>query len=498
MAIALHLDPRIQRQTMRIKLSSTDITQQDLQKGLPPKEGVPLVDLGSLMLYATRHTPVLPNVATVRLFKGQLTPDELQREALRISSNPYGLGRKLEMPRVPGARPLWRANPTPPEVPINPALKTDADVAAYFEDEMSIRLDPLEGRGWRLAAAPCGDDTLVTLGINHLYGSGRDIVMSLWGDDAMIVDEEGRTQYHGQMANGDFSHNLRGEALDLASRIRTGVTGIARLGSQAFTSPGEREPHGDAATARRPLDALLDKDKSRGKPSRQRVLALARVNLHDWREVAKEHSGSVLALQIAVTANLLREARRARGGPTHRPLRILIPVDLSDGADSHDPAAGLGPVELTSAGVTLPGGGSTHENLALVRETCDAAVEHARTEVEATGRVPVAPGMVDAMRLLPDALTTRAVVHVHSRFDGAASNLGIQHPNAAVIGSHTAFESYMVAFPLGSDLVLTMTSVGDELAIGVVADPSRLGAGAPLRERLLEELAAWGLEAKVR
>lgn len=134
----------------------------------------------------------------------------------------------------------------------------------------------------------------------------------------------------------------------------------------------------------------------------------------------------------------------------------------------------------------------------MVRETCDHAVAEARAEVAATGRVPVAPGMVDAMRLLPDALTTRAVVHVHSRFDGAASNLGIQHPNAAVIGSHTAFESYMVAFPLGSDLVLTMTSVGDELAIGVVADPSRLGAGAPLRERLAEELAAWGLEAKVR
>lgn len=483
---------------MRIKLSSTDITKSELQHEPSPTEGVPLVDLGSLMLYATRNTTVLPNVATIRLFKGHLTADELQREALRISSNPFGLGRKLEMPRVPGARPLWRANPIPPEVPINPALHTPEEVAAYFEDEMSVRLDPLEGRGWRLAAAPYGEDTLVTLGINHLYGSGRDIVMSVWGDESFVLDEEGRTQYHGQMANGNFRHSIRGEAKDLASRIRTGLTGIARLGSQAFTSPGEREPNGDAATARRPLDALLDKDKSRGKPSRQRVLALARVNLNDFRDVAKERSGSVLALQIAVTANLLREARRARGGPTHRPLRILIPVDLSDHADSHDPAAGLGPVELTSAGVTLPGGGSTHENLSLVRETCDHAVAEARAEVAATGRVPVAPGMVDAMRLLPDALTTRAVVHVHSRFDGAASNLGIQHPNAAVIGSHTAFESYMVAFPLGSDLVLTMTSVGDELAIGVVADPSRLGAGAPLRERLAEELAAWGLEAKVR
>lgn len=472
--------------------SSTIETTQQTSSG-----NVPLVDLGSLMLYATRHTTVMPNVATVRVFKGALTTEELQREARRIASNPFGLGRKLEMPRVPGARPVWRANPNPPDVTINPSVTDPADVSAYLDDEMSIRLDPLRGRGWRLAAAPLGEDTLVTMGINHLYGSGRDIVMSVWGDDAMAVDENGLTQYAGAMPD-EFRHDLRSEAFDLAARVKAGLGGIARLGGQAFTSPGDRDPGSDATTARRPLDALLDKDRSRGKPSQRRVVALARVDLEDWRDAARERGGSLLALQVAVTANLLREARRARGGPSHRPLRILIPVDLSDRSDSHDPAAGLGPVELTSAGVTLPGGGASHHDLLLVREECDRAVEEARAEVAATGRVPVAPGMVDAMRLLPDAVTTRAVIHVHSRFDGAASNLGIQHPNAAVIGDHTAFESYMFAFPLGSDLVLTMTSVGGELAIGVVADPSRLGAGPPLRERLEEELTSWGLKAAVR
>lgn len=458
---------------------------------------VPLMDLGSLMLYATRHTTVMPNVVTIRVFKGALTTDELQREAKRIASNPFGLGRKLVMPKIPGARPLWRANPTPPEVQINPAVNTPAEVAAYFDEVLSTRLDPLEGRGWRLAAAPLGEDTLVTLGINHLYGTGRDIVMSVWGDDAMEVDEDGHTRYYGALPE-KFRHDLKAEAFDLAARLRAGVGGIARLGGQTFTGPGDRDPRSDAATARKPLDALLDRDRSRGKPSQRRVLALARVDLEDWRAAARERGGNLLSLQVAVTANLLREARRARGGPSHRPLRILIPVDLSDREDSHDPAAGLGPVELTSAGVTLPGGTAVHHDLLLVREECDRAIDEARAEVEATGQVPVAPGMVDAMRLLPDALTTRAVVHVHSRFDGAASNLGIQHPNAAVIGDHTAYESYMCAFPLGSDLVLTMTSVGGELAIGVVADPSRLGAGAPLRERLHDELHSWGLEASVR
>jgi hypothetical protein len=449
------------------------------------------------MLYATQHTTVMPNVATIRIFKGALTTDELQREVKRIASNPFGLGRKLEMPRVPGARPLWRAQPDPPEVEIKPAVDTPEAVSAHLDEEMSVRLDPEANRGWRLAAAPAGEDTLVTLGINHLYGSGRDIVMSVWGDDAMEVDENGLTRYAGALPDLDFEHDIRQEALDLASRVRTGVTGIARLGGQLLSSSKGRSKHDDASTARKPLGAMMDKDPSRGKPSRKRVLALARVDLNEWREVAHEHSGNLLSLQVAVTANLLREARIARGGPVHRPLRILIPVDLSD-HEAHDPASGLGPVELTSAGVTLPGGAATHGDLSLVRETCDLAIDESRAEVEATGKVPVAPGAVDAMRLLPDSLTTRAVVRVHSQFDGAASNLGIQHPNASVIGDHRAYESYMVAFPLGSDLVMTMTSVGDELAIGVVADPSRLGAGAPLRARLYEELTAWGLETSVR
>ncbi|MFT4048249.1 MAG: hypothetical protein QM648_00235 [Solirubrobacterales bacterium] len=477
--------------------NATQTESAGITAEIAAKGNVPLVDLGSLMLYATRHTAVMPNVATVRVFKGALTTDELQREAKRIASNPLGLGRKLEMPRVPGARPLWRANPTPPEVKINPAVSDPAAVSNYLDDEMSIRLDPLKGRGWRLAAAPLGEDTLVTLGINHLYGSGRDIVLSVWGDDAMEVDADGLTRYAGVLP-AEMNHNLRAQALDLGSRVKAGLGGIARMGAQAFTSPGDRDPGSDAATARRPLDALLDKDRSRGKPSERRIVALARVDLEDWRAAARERGGNLLSLQVAVTANLLREARRARGGPTHRPLRILIPVDLADREDSHDPASGLGPVDLTSAGVTLPGGSAQHHDLLLVREECDRAIEEARAEVEATGRVPVAPGMVDAMRLLPDALTTRAVIHVHSRFDGAASNLGIQHPNAAVIGDHTAYESYMFAFPLGSDLVLTMTSVAGELAIGVVADPSRLGEGAPLRERLHNELTAWGLKAAVR
>src|SRR5271157_4160538 len=53
---------------------------------------VPLADLGSLLLYATRHTRVLPNIAVVQRFAGGIPLAAIEAETRRIASNPYGLG----------------------------------------------------------------------------------------------------------------------------------------------------------------------------------------------------------------------------------------------------------------------------------------------------------------------------------------------------------------------------------------------------------------------
>jgi hypothetical protein len=200
---------------------------------------------------------------------------------------------------------------------------------------------------------------------------------------------------------------------------------------------------------------------------------------------------------VAVTANLLRDARRARGGPTHRPLRLIIPVDLADRSGPAAPDATLGPVELTSAGIVLSGGLSSHGDLTEVRDTCRQAISAARAEVAATGKVPVAPGMVDAMRLLPDAITTRLVMRVHARFDGAVSGVGPVPEGMFHLGSHLARDVFLAGFPMGSDLSMTMGEFGGQLMISLLADPSRLGAGPSLRERLAVELEQWGVEARV-
>lgn len=456
------------------------------------------------MLYATRHTPVLPNIAVVRRFAGDIPLAGLEAEARLIASNPYGLGRCLMMPKVPGARPLWRANPDAPAVSIAPDAVDAAALATWLADEMSIRENPLDQPGWHLAAIRFDGFTYVSLVMNHLYGAGRDLMISIWGDwrkESPLLNGNGNGNGHRAPELRPLSvaaeHDIGEELVDLLKRIRTGTVGLARLATQSLPGPQRRRPHGEATTLRRPLSALTDRDASRGKPSTRRVAVVATLKAEAWEEAAARHGGTGPALQVAVTANLLREARRARGGDTFRPLRIIIPVDLTDRSVESAPDATMDSPELTSAEVVISGGLPVHSDLAEVKETCRRAVQEARAEVAATGRVPVAPGIVDAMRLLPDALTVRAAISVHGRFDGAVSVMGRLLPQMASLGEYTAAEVFPVAFPLGSDLSVTSGICDDNLTFGVIADPSRLGAGPSLRERFERELDQWDIEADV-
>jgi hypothetical protein len=450
-----------------------------------PDVNVPLVDLGSMMLWATRHTPHLPNMALLRRFPGIISDEELAVEARRIAGNPYGLGRKLVLARVPGARPLWRRNTE--HTPLAPIaeLGNAADLAAWLTQELSVREDPLAGAGWHLAAATMAGSTYVVLDVNHLFGAGRDIMEAIFAERGV--------SYDAVAATGPVDHDVRAELRDLGLRLRTGFGGFARLGSQLVTSPQRRAPHGDAATLRKPLDAALDRDPSRGAPSTRRVATFATIGAVAFNEVAARHGGTALSLQVAITTNLLREARIARGGPRHRPLRMIIPVDVSDRSSSAAIDATLGPVELTSAGIVVSGGLPSHGDLTEIRDSCREAIANAKAEVAATGRVPVAPGMVDALRILPDAVTTRAVIRVHSRFDGAVSSLGPAVPGSLVLGDHAAAETYALAFPMGSDISICTYESNGMVGLGLVADPSRLGAGPAIAERLTAELAKWGL-----
>jgi hypothetical protein len=468
-------------------------------RALEPSATVPLADLGSLLLYATRHTRVLPNIAVVRRFPDEIPLAAIQAEAQRIASYPYGLGRCLMMPKVRGARPLWRVNPEPPPISSAPDAVDASAFATWLADEMSVREDPVEQAGWHLATVRFDGFTFVALVMNHLYGTGRDLAMSIWGDQGprAVAPSSNGNPVLDTRPRSAAEHDLGAEFVDVLRRVRAGMAGLARLGTQSLPGPQRRRPHGETATLRRSLNALLDRDASRGNPSTRRVSAVATVSLDVWEEAALRNGGTGLALQVAVTANLLREARRARGGDTFRPLRIILPVDLSDRSVASAPDATIESPELTSAEVVISGGLSVHGDLAEVRDACRRAIQTARAEVAATGRVPVAPGMVDAMRLLPDALTVRAVINVHARFDGAVSAMGRLVPGMNRLGGYVASDVFAVAFPLGSDISVTTGILDEVLTFGIVADPSRLGAGPGLRERFARELEQWEIEAEV-
>lgn len=435
---------------------------------------------------------MLPNMGVFQYFAEPLSRDELNAEAARIARNPYGLGRMLEKPIVLGARPLWRVHPDPPEVKIGPPIETPAEIATWTANVVSRRLDPMHGAGWQIAAAPSNGGMYVIITMNHLYGTGKDIVSAVWGADAYgpIESHNGFDEF--------FQHDVRAEFADLGSRVWLGVRGVGSLGTKVFNRNGTKGSGAKQTDLRKRIENFFDKDPSRGNPSARRVAASAVVDVEDWDAAAAERRGSRVALLTAVTANLVREARRSRGGDAHRPLRIIIPVDLADRSSGERADSALGEIELTSATVMLPGGTAQHKDLKSERDVCRQAFAEARAEVARTGHIPVAPGMVDAMRLLPDSVTTRAVMKVHARYDGGASSMGQVFPTMGQIGDKNAAEFSLLAFPMGADISVTMSECEGSLGLGVVADPSRLGAGPRLSERLATELEGWGLKASVR
>jgi len=241
------------------------------------------------------------------------------------------------------------------------------------------------------------------------------------------------------------------------------------------------------------LAALRDRDPSRGRRSHRRVAAVATIDEAAWDARACEAGGSSTSLQVAVAANLARAARVARGGSSGRPVRLIVPVDLADRSEVPDVGATLGPIRLTSATVVLPGGRPVRADLGEVRAITRQAFAEAATQVAQTGRVPVAPGVIDALKLLPDEISQRAVFEVHGRYDAAASNVGPLPEGILRLGEYVATDAVLMAFPLGSDVSVALARHGGLVQLGVIADPSRLGGGPPLRERLSAELKAWCL-----
>lgn len=325
---------------------------------------------------------------------------------------------------------------------------------------------------------------MVLTWLHHAYGDGRGILETAFAPNAVPTGSQPA------VAPGTMQ-----ELGDVVARFRRGVIGGARLGREA-ASVRWREPQSDFARLRPALTALRTRDRSVGARSQRRVVALARIDSQAWEEAAAARGGSGNALLLAVLANLLRMARQSRGEAHERPLRLLLPFDTRLRANG---GGGGQQVSANAAGaaiVVLPGGSPAYGRLDEVRAATREALRRATAAMQATSAAGP-PGVVDAMQLLPSAVTHRLASRVQGHADGVASNVGPIPAHVADLGPYSAREVFLLAGPMLTDLTVCLGRDREQVALGVVADPARLGPAGGLRERVAEELAGWELGADV-
>jgi hypothetical protein len=452
---------------------------------IDPAASISLVDWGNLVLRAGRFASVLPHIAWLLRFDDAISREALEEEARRLAATPYGFGRRVAAARLPGGRPRWRAVCEPPAVALAtvPAIGS-VGLGAWLDRELGIPLDPEHGAGWRLAATPIDrGGTAVLVVCHHLFGTGRGIVGALYGEG----DEDRSAGTTETPFTSASTFTLWDEARGVGERVGLGLRGAAKLPDEARCAVRARL-RGTPAPGPAALRLPHGRDRTRRPPSNLRVAAVASLPAAAWDDAAAELGGSANTLLAAVAANLLRQARIARGGPVKRTLRLLLPVDLRDrditaaGAQPRGPAA-----QMTTAAVLLPGGPPTHGDLHELRARMKAAF------LADTATAPVVRGAGDAMRLLPEALTFRLAARAAQQFDGCASNVGPLPERMLRLGPHLARDVAMIGFPIGNEAVTVLIRDRDRVAVSVVTDPVRLGAAADLRAWLAQELEAWGL-----
>lgn len=449
---------------------------------------IPLADWASLALRAGRVGPNLPNMAWALRFPDALSRETLEEEARRLAATPYGFGRRIAPPRLPGGRPRWVPAPEPPPVALaTTTAQGPAGLAGWLDRQLGVPLDPEYDAGWRLAATHLDDGgTAVLVSCHHLFGTARGVLGALYDDD--LDPTIGTTETPFERAS---RFTLWDEARGIGERIRLGLRGLAELPRELASALRKRRRTGERHDGPAPLKAPRGRDRTRRPSSGLRVAAVASMPATAWDDAAARRGGTGNTLLAAVSANLLRRARIARGGPAGRTLRLSLPVDLRD-RDAADMGLGSGPTaQLTTAAVVLPGGPPAHGDLREVRARMKAAF------VADTGTTPVVRGAGDAARLLPEPVTFQFAAAAAKAFDGCASNIGNVPERMPCIGSHEASDAAMLGFPIGNEALTALIRYRDRLTVGVVTDPDRLGPAADLRAWLAEELDAWGLSGAV-
>ncbi|MFT4048248.1 MAG: hypothetical protein QM648_00230 [Solirubrobacterales bacterium] len=456
---------------------------------LPPVErGVelPIVEWGNMALRAGRVGTNYPHMAWLQRFDEQLTVAELQAEARRLGTNPYGFGRRLIASRLPAGRMRWRQCANIPTVELDEQAVSDWE--AWVDAKLGRRLDPETGNGWAyLACHTDGEGTVVLILMHHLFGTARGL------NDALFETRphDPLTGSTGYTFTARHDYTLKAEVRGIFERVRLGFVGIGVLLSAipgAIRSLLSRDRSEDPIDLRPPRGL----DPTRHALSANRVHARYVTTPERFEAIAAEHGGSANTLVTAISANLLRRARIARGGPIDRRIQLLLPMDLPDEEKraklervGKDPGA---EDLLITAVVVMEGGEPVHGDLTQLR---------ARTKrgyIKAGEDSAGVRGANDFARLLPEALTYRFAERAAVGFDGCVSNVGELPHRLWELGDRRAVHAEMIGFPIGNELMSAILRGPETVTLTFTTDPARMGVDTNLRGWLEEELAAWGLD----
>ncbi|MGH2960308.1 MAG: hypothetical protein ACRDKE_11935, partial [Solirubrobacterales bacterium] len=288
-------------------------------------------------------------------------------------------------------------------------------------------------------------------------------------------------------------YSRRAELRGIRDRIRLGFVGLANaLRAIPIALKKARSAPAPAAPGLpTPLRAARGSDPTRNELSADRVYAYYRAPAAELEAAAARFGGSSNTLITAITANMLRRARIARGGPTDRNIQLVIPMDIPE-EQKREKLANIGKEPgtedlLITASLVLPGGAPAHAELGQVKaRTKEAYIADSLTPTAMRGAT-------DFARFFPERLTYFFAAKAATAFDGCASNVGELPENFRFLGDHEAVETEMIGFPIGNELMSALTRSGGDIAMTFMTDPARMGENTDLRQWLAEELAAWDI-----
>lgn len=423
----------------------------------------------------------------VWVMNGPIAPDTLALLNRQLAAG--RLHRRLIVPRMPGARPVWTNAYQAPALVVDHAEIDEAEADDWAAEEMAtVRLDAEAGRCWRLRAIRCASGaTVISLCALHLVADGRTLVTAAAA--AMAATDRGAPAPAPPAGAAErrwsrFAHSLVSDARDAAAQVHAAAGGLARVaGSTLRGGAGVVEP---VAANRAPIV-----ERS---PQARWARATASVPTSEWDRVAANAGGTANSLFIATVTGLLRSSGYA---PVGDPIKVGIPVDRRDGEDDPRTNATAG-VSIVLTDEPVPGG-----TLHTIRRACKQAFV-----ALAAGQRPAIAHLQSMVWLIPPAWLVGMVTAGDGMPDAMVSNLGAVPAAAGQLDGATACRFVFRGMAQGVDPDLPyrfgdgvqswLTRTDDRVTFAVFGcDEEYFDSDEHLRTLLDDELTAWGLVHEV-